>query len=322
MAKVSMPDHIYKRKTSGYVVIVKVAILALTAVLGYFAVPRVVADIKMRRATRQATQTAAAATKADEGEKSASVNTGRAIQREATQAASALSLLPSSPQINFASDRLVNIGLLSNQLFGPAPADDSAKWQKLALDSFAETKSVRDAAEKEIAAQQATINQTIAQLEAAQKAKAEADARSQRAIVALNAAQEQLDHANGFAAMLKFILTCLAVLGAAAVAVSLLASHFPDFAPAATALHAIFAPGAALLLKKAKDDGRAAIEKAGEFFGRVRAEMPAEADRIRAIGNQVFDGVHKDVIGPIAEEVHKAALLARAEAEKLVGAKS
>lgn len=309
-----------KNNTRGAIAIGYAVAIALSALFGYLAIPRVAADYRQRHAVKQVTAAAADAKKADDEHHAAEKDAGRVIQQQTAQASAAVGLLPASAQRDFIADRLSNVRLFSNQLYGQPTDAEVAQWQKVALDALSETAAVRVQAAKQIAVEQETNRATIARLDAAEQAKAVADARSARAVEQLQSTQRDLDHANGLVAFFKFVAKIAVVVLILAAVLGGLASHFPALAPIATGIHAVFAPGAALLLTKAKAETRDLLAKTGEFFGHVRAELPAIATKVRDIGNRVFDSAHKDVIGEIANQVHADKLATVAEAHATIAA--
>jgi prepilin-type N-terminal cleavage/methylation domain-containing protein len=310
-----------------------IVVAAIVSVLGYFAVPRVAADLKMRKAERnvQATATAAetaaaTATAAQSKVDASEVATGRGIQRENTQARAALTLLPVSPVTGFISDRLANIDLFSNRLYGTPAEQEAKEWRDLAFKVFATAEKDRADAAAQIAAQNTQMSSLLAQLDTSRhekdeafRAKARADAEAKQSRQELVKAQAETDAANGLTAALQFALALAVGYWLLSWIVAKLAAGSPLFASASNLLHTVIAPGLQGAFTKAKAEAAHFQQRTGELFGRIRAEMPHVAEELRALGNQVFDEAHKEIIGPIAEEAHKASLLAKAEAQKLVG---
>lgn len=297
----------------------------IIAILGYFAIPRILADHKLKAAEQGVVAAGNAAVTADKKATESEVATGRALQRESTQAVAALGLLPESPQKTFIGARLDNVSWLSNQLFGTPTAADAAEWRRLALAAFAQNAADRATAAQQLSAQQATLTGTLATLADARKGKELADADAARSRTQLIEAQAKVDEANGFKVLVEEVATFLIGLWVLAWVLGKLAVTNPACAAASTMLHTLLAPGltaahrlATKALAVAKAEAEDLAQRTGTLIGRVRAELPAVAGKIRLIADDVMDAAHKDVIGPVADAVHADALVARSEAEQLL----
>lgn len=306
------------KSSRGAAPLVYVGILAIAGVLGWLGLPRLAANLKLHRVEKQVVRSGDHLDATDKRLTDQQTAVGRGIQREATQAGVALGRLPISPEAAFIGARLTNIGAFSNQLFGPAPSADVTDWQAIAIKAFSDNATERAEANRIIAAQQSEVSKLVSDLAKVQKEKADAVAAAARIRGELLTAQATVDDQNGLLAWGKLLCAGILVLWLAATVIGVLAKSNPAFAAASAAIHTIVAPGLQLATSAARKAAQDMTDRVGALFGRIRAEMPAEAAKIRLLGNDVFDEAHKDLIGPIADEVHKAALLARAEAEKLI----